>query len=230
MGKWYQYIQQLNHVSICIRIFLAVLCGGIIGMERGVKGRAAGFRTHILVCVGAALTMMTGQYIVLNISATSDPARLGAQVISGIGFLGVGTIITTKTHRVRGLTTAAGLWTSACLGTAIGIGFYEAAAVGTAVVIVAMIAFQRIDRYFYGRRSVRDYMIEMESAGYVREVMDKIRDAGYIVLQTTMEQERLESGGTVTLILTVKGEKKCPPEDFLVMIGTAAGVLYVEEL
>lgn len=230
MAKWYQYLQELNSLSICVRIFLAVVCGGIIGMERGVKGRAAGFRTHILVCVGAALTMMTGQYIVLHISASSDPARLGAQVISGIGFLGVGTIITTKTHRVRGLTTAAGLWTSACLGTSIGIGFYEAAIIGTLVVIVAMIAFQRIDRFFYGRRSVRDYMIEVEGAGYVRNVMTLVKEHGYQVLQTTMEQERLETGGTITLILTVRGDKKILPEEFLLLAGTAQGVLYVEEL
>lgn len=230
MGKWYQYLQELNHISVCVRIFLAVLCGGIIGMERGVKGRAAGFRTHILVCVGAALTMMTGQYIIIYVSAASDPARLGAQVISGIGFLGVGTIITTKTHRVRGLTTAAGLWTSACLGTAIGIGFYEAAVIGTIVVIVAMITFQRVDRYFYGRRYVRDYMLEIDGVGHVREVMSKVKDAGYQILQTTMEQEHTEYGGAVIVILTVKSSKKRPPEDFLLMIGTETGVLYAEEL
>lgn len=230
MAVWYHYLQELNHASVCVRICLAVLCGGIIGMERGVKGHAAGFRTHILVCVGASLTMMTGQYILYYVSQTSDPARIGAQVISGIGFLGVGTIITTKTHRVRGLTTAAGLWTSACLGIAIGIGFYEAAIIGTIVVAVAMIAFQKVDRYFYGRRYVREFLIEVEHVSNVKNVIRATKENGYQLLETMMEQESTERGGTVTLILTVKSEKRQSPEEFVLLIGTKKGVLIVEEL
>mgnify|MGYP001027887749 CR=1 FL=1 len=105
---------------------LTLTIGGMIGLERGSKNQSAGFRTYMLVCLGAASVMMTNQYICDHFES-GDPSRLGAQVISGIGFLGAGTIIVTKRNQVRGLTTAAGLWSSACLGLAVGIGFYEGA-------------------------------------------------------------------------------------------------------
>lgn len=116
-----EYFYDINIISISTRLLLAVLFGGIIGLERGSNRHPAGFRTHILVCVGATLAMMTNQYIT-EFFDTTDPARLGAQVITGVGFLGVGTILVTGKNRIKGLTTAAGLWASACLGLALGIG------------------------------------------------------------------------------------------------------------
>ena len=109
-------------VGICVRMFLAVLCGGIIGIEREYKHRPAGFRTHTLITIGATLTTLTSQFLVKQGLAT-DPARLGAQVIAGMGFIGAGAIIVTARRQVKGLTTAAGLWTSAIMGLAIGAGF-----------------------------------------------------------------------------------------------------------
>ena len=121
------YLRDVNLISIALRLLLSMFLGGAIGFERGRRGRAAGFRTHIIVCLGATMATMTGQYIIEIIGLAGDPARLGAQVISGIGFLGVGTILVTGKSHVRGLTTAAGLWSTATVGLAIGIGFYEAA-------------------------------------------------------------------------------------------------------
>lgn len=126
-------LHEPNIVTIVIRVLLALIIGGIIGLERESKKQAAGFRTYMLVCLGATLVMMTNQYI-CNVFEAGDPSRLGAQVISGIGFLGAGTIIVTRKSQVRGLTTAAGLWSAACIGLAIGIGFYEGAiVVGAAI-------------------------------------------------------------------------------------------------
>lgn len=224
------YLRDLNYWSICLRILLAVFCGGIIGMERGVRGKVAGFRTHILVCVGAAMTSMTGQYIILYVSPGADPARLGAQVISGIGFLGVGTIITSRTHRVRGLTTAAGLWTSACLGLAIGIGFYEAAVVGAFAVTMAMVAFQKVNRYFYSRRYVREYCIEADSLGSMKRVIVKIKEADFVILGTMLEHDRSQNGGNVTMVIMVKRKKHHSPEEFQFLVGEAEGILFVEEI
>lgn len=155
-GSVLTLLRDLNLLSILLRFVLSVICGGLIGLERGVKRQAAGFRTHILVCTGACMAMMTGQYIHLFISPGADPARLGAQVISGIGFLGVGTIVTTHSNKVRGLTTAAGLWAAACIGLALGIGFYEAALGGTLVVVLAIVVLQRIDEVFYSRVPMMD--------------------------------------------------------------------------
>ena len=110
------YLDEWNIVTITVRLILAVVCGGAIGLTRSVKRRGAGFKTHALVCLGSALVMMTGQYIYVDFGAISDIARLAAQVISGVGFLGVGTIMVTRDNHVKGLTTAAGLWTCAGIG------------------------------------------------------------------------------------------------------------------
>lgn len=105
----------------------SLVAGTLIGLDRSMKRRGAGIKTHVLVCLGSALVMMTGQFIQLNYEGTMDVARMGAQVISGVGFLGVGTIIVTGHNQVKGLTTAAGLWACACIGLAIGIGFVDGA-------------------------------------------------------------------------------------------------------
>ena len=124
MGSWEQcdavmeYLRDLNLLSITLRIILSVLIGGILGIERGTKNRPAGLRTYILVCLGSALVMMTNQYV-CTAYQTGDPVRLGAQVVSGIGFLGAGTIVLTGRTKIMGITTAAGLWAAACCGLAI---------------------------------------------------------------------------------------------------------------
>ena len=121
-------LRDVTTLSVFVRLACALICGGIIGIERSYKRRPAGFRTHILICIGAAITTLTSQYLYLNMHYFTDMARLGAQVVAGIGFIGAGTIIVTRRQRVKGLTTAAGLWTSACAGLALGIGLYEVAA------------------------------------------------------------------------------------------------------
>lgn len=122
-----QYLRDFNIVTVTLRLVLAFLFGGIIGMDRERKGRPAGMRTHILVCLGSSMTTMSGFFVVHTLGIESDPLRISAQVISGIGFLGVGTILITGRMHVKGLTTAAGLWTTASIGIALGAGFYEGA-------------------------------------------------------------------------------------------------------
>ena len=130
------YFRELNFSSVLLRLLLAMIFGGMIGLERGRKHRAAGFRTYMLVCLGATLTSILSQYLYVRLdtdwlgfaettSRQIDVSRFGAQVYSGIGFLAAGTIIVTGRQEVKGLTTAAGLWASACMGIAIGAGFYE---------------------------------------------------------------------------------------------------------
>ncbi len=116
-------IRQVTYLAIALRMFAAVILGGVLGWERGMKNRAAGLRTHMLVCAGACLVMLTNQYI-YQVFGTGDPVRMGAQVVSGIGFLGAGTIIVTRRSQIRGLTTDAGSWPSAGGGQALASGFY----------------------------------------------------------------------------------------------------------
>ena len=143
MLNFLEPLRDLSLLSVLVRLVLAVVCGGAIGIEREHKRRPAGFRTHILICLGAAMTTMTSEFLFLNMHLYTDIARLGAQVIAGIGFIGAGTIIVTKRRQVKGLTTAAGLWTCAVIGLATGAGYYEAAVVVTAAILIAAIFFSK---------------------------------------------------------------------------------------
>ena len=146
-------LREVTYLAVALRIFAAVLVGGILGLERGMKNRPAGLRTYMLVCVGACIVMLTNQYI-YQVFGSGDPVRMGAQVVSGIGFLGAGTIIVTRRNQIKGLTTAAGLWSAAGVGLALGVGFYEAALAGTVAVFFVMTLLQRMDNKLH-RRSRR---------------------------------------------------------------------------
>jgi putative Mg2+ transporter-C (MgtC) family protein len=136
------FLRNLTFWSVCLRIALSVVAGFIIGAERRNKNHAAGLRTHMLVTVGSALLMITSQFAVEYFGA-GDVMRIGAQAVSGIGFLGAGTIIISK-GKIRGLTTAAGLWATTCIGLAIGIGFYEGAIIGLAAVFFTLVVLRRL--------------------------------------------------------------------------------------
>ncbi len=138
-------LRSVTTLSVFVRLACAFICGGIIGIERSYKRRPAGFRTHILICIGAAITTLTSQYLYLNMHYFTDMARLGAQVVAGIGFIGAGTIIVTKRQNVKGLTTAAGLWTSAIIGLAFGGGFYEGGILATGFIMLAEQVFSRLE-------------------------------------------------------------------------------------
>ena len=130
-------LRSLEFWAILIRMVLACLCGAVIGLERSAKNRPAGFRTHILVCMAATVAATTGLYLFLEMHLPSDISRISGQVISGLGFIGAGTIVVTKKMSIKGLTTAAGLWATGIIGLAIGSGYYEIAVVGTALVLLA---------------------------------------------------------------------------------------------
>lgn len=144
MDKIIAMLLAFNPLSIVVRLLLALLMGGLIGMERGRHGRAAGMRTHVLVCVGACMTALVGLHL-LEINPGEDASRIAAQVISGIGFLGAGTIMIRNQSIVTGLTTAAGVWCTATIGIALGYGFYLAALIATAITIVTATLLTRLE-------------------------------------------------------------------------------------
>lgn len=146
----FPWLLQPSLITILIRTVLAVICGGAIGYDRNLRGASAGLRTHILVCTGSMLAMTVGQFAAIYYT-TVDPTRIGAQVVSGLGFLGAGSIIVTRDNHVSGLTTAAGLWASACIGLALGIGFYEGALVGAAVVYFAERILKKVSKRLENR-------------------------------------------------------------------------------
>lgn len=154
------------------RILMALIVGGIIGLERGRQGRAAGMRTHILVCLGATLTSMTGVYAFEILQFDNDPLRIAAQVISGIGFLGVGTILVKGRFQITGLTTAAGIWCAATIGIALGIGYYEGALVTFLAAVTAITIMHRLDYRITRRHSRFGIYVEITSVDKVRNTLD----------------------------------------------------------
>lgn len=152
----------VNLFSVTLRLALSRVMGGLLGMEREQKQRPAGFRTYMLVCMGSALVMLTGQYVAESMNM-DDVMRMGAQVVSGVGFLGAGTIIVTGHQQVKGLTTAAGIWASACLGLAVGIGFYSGAIVGCALILLVLKGFHFLEQRISQRSRVINVFAELES-------------------------------------------------------------------
>ncbi len=171
------YLSELNNVTVLLRVILAALIGGIIGTERGLHGRAAGMRTHMLVCLGATLTTLLGVYMWKVMGVTwADPMRIGAQVVSGVGFLGAGTIMLKKSSgKVNGLTTAAGVWTTAIIGLAIGAGFYLGAIASTVAVVLAFTVISSLEAKISGQRQRLAVYLEIENVSDVTTVMDYIK-------------------------------------------------------
>lgn len=170
--KWFDYVKDYNTISIIVRIFLAMLLGGCIGIEREKSKRPAGFRTHILVCVGSCMTALIGLFVWHEMGNMSDPLRISAQVISGIGFLGVGTILVKEHDHITGLTTAAGLWTTASIGIACGFGFYMGALIGTLVVATTSAILFKFEKR--GRKKNRriNLYLEIQGTALLNEEID----------------------------------------------------------
>ncbi len=144
MLKLFDSLRDLTPLTVVIRMLISFLCGGLIGLERSYKNRPAGIRTHMLVCIGSTIAAMTGIYLAVNRELPTDMSRLGAQVVSGLGFIGGGTILVTKSKKIKGLTTAAGLWASGIIGLAIGVGFFEGGLLAAAFVLCIEIFFTDI--------------------------------------------------------------------------------------
>lgn len=174
MKELIKTLTDLNTLSVCFRIILSVILGGLIGLERGHHGRAAGLRTHILVCLGSSMAALVGLYTVSVLGFAADPMRVGAQVVSGIGFLGVGTILVRNRNQVTGLTTAAGLWTTACVGLAIGIGFYVAAIGAFLAVVITMTIFFYLERSIKSKIITYGCYIELNDSDLVNPLYDEV--------------------------------------------------------
>ena len=203
--SFYSYISEINSVSIALRLLIAGICGGIIGLERGRRGQAAGCRTHMLVCLGSASVMMTNIFVYYNFGQTSDPTRIGAQVVSGIGFLGAGTILVTSKNQIKGLTTAAGLWASACMGLAIGIGFYELAIIGTIFILLIIGILNKLDNKIYGKSRIMEVYVELNGSDVLKKIIEYSREnlfeVKHIQVLNNKEIDKSMSGTVFTIII-----------------------------
>ena len=178
------FLNEFNGVSVFVRLILALILGALLGIERERKQRPAGLRTYTLVCLGSALAAVTNEYI-CTIYPSADPARIPAQIVSGIGFLGAGTILVTKEHQVKGLTTAAGLWCCAAVGISVGSGFYYGAIFAGILIVVSLRVFSIVDKNF---------LVEYNSKVFIRELIFYAKKSGYQILDLEITKD--SSSGT----------------------------------
>ncbi len=225
------FFYDLNLISISVRLLMAIFFGGIIGIERERKRRPAGFRTHMLVCLAAALVMMINQYINNTINPGSDPARLGAQVISGIGFLGAGTIIVTGNRQVKGLTTAAGLWASACMGLAIGIGFYEGAILSCIFIILVITLLNKLNTKINATSRHLDLYIEFARSHDYGAFIERLREKEIHVSDIEVSKAKTADGERILIVIAALDcKKKQPHSEIVSMVASLDGVRTVEEI
>lgn len=231
MLECFDMVREMSFAAITVRLVLAVICGGAIGMEREYKRRPAGFRTHILICLGAAVTTLTSQYLYVKLNQYTDVARLGAQVVAGIGFIGAGTIIVTNRQRVKGLTTAAGLWTSAIIGLVCGAGFVECAVFATVMVLFAELALVKIEYRFAGAKKDINLYIEYTKSECIEEIIRVIREGNIKIDGLEITRMAGESEGYhyhAVMTLTLKSRQKT--SDVIEKLMPIKEIITVEEL
>ena len=223
-------LRDISMLSITVRMLLSVVCGGLIGLERAYKRRPAGFRTHILICLGASITTMTSQFLYLEMHYFTDMARLGAQVIAGIGFIGAGTIIVTRQQRVKGLTTAAGLWAAAIIGLAIGGGFYEGGLCGTVIVLLAELYFSELEYRILDHTPEINLYMEYRD----KECLDRVLYLFRISRLKLQNMEITRATGSdkhnACAIFSLRLNKNCSIKELLERVKLIEGVVSVEEL
>lgn len=216
------YLSEMSVVTVILRLFLSTILGGIIGFERGKHGRAAGFRTHIILCVGAALTALVGVYCYEELGFTSDPMRIPAQVVSGIGFLGAGAIILKNKMTITGLTTAAGMWTTAVIGIATGAGFYTGAITGAILLFCTTTFFTMFEK---ARKSIVNIYVEINDAKKTNSVIDDLYRVCDGISDIQIHSPKAKISGAVALVVVIDTDHS-NASDILHKIQTVDGVIF----
>lgn len=223
-------LREVTYLAVILRIVVAAFLGGFMGLERGLKNRAAGLRTYMLVCVGACLIMLTNQFVFQADGRVGDPVRMGAQVISGIGFLGAGTIIVTRRSQVKGLTTAAGLWAAAGVGLALGIGFYEAAIAGFITVLMVMTLMQYMDNRMRNKTKSFEIYVELNNQSTLGDLLRQIREMDIEIRDVQKQTSADVEGNIRAYTATLETKKRTAHQIVLERIIAIEGVIYAETL
>ncbi len=229
MLAFFDPLRDFSMASVCIRMVLAFVCGGIVGLEREYKRRPAGFRTHILICIGAAMTTLTSQYLFLVMHLYTDMARLGAQVVAGIGFIGAGTIIVTRHQRVKGLTTAAGLWASAIVGLALGAGFYEGGLMTTVLIFLAEAVLSRLEYRIFRRSPEVNLIMEYQEKRNLDTVLQLYQEWKVKVLGMEITRSAGDDKKNACALFYLRLNKNCTADSLLDRMHRIEGILSVEE-
>lgn len=221
--------REINLLEICLRIGLAMILGGLIGIDRSLKNRPAGLRTHLLVSVGSCLIMVMNQYI-YQVFGTGDPTRMGAQVVSGIGFLGAGTIIISHDRKITGLTTAASLWACAAVGLALGIGFYEGALIGFGAIFVSVILLMKFDGKLEGLQKSIEIYVELYDTYSLKDFLYSMYDEGYSVHHVQIDDRNQKNNHITVFLATIQSDKTILKEDMNIILEKSKEVALFEIL
>ena len=216
--------------ALCLRMVLAFLCGGLVGLEREYKRRPAGFRTHILICMGAAMTTLTSQYLYLEMNYQTDMARLGAQVVAGIGFIGAGTIIVTRRQRIKGLTTAAGLWATAIIGLALGAGFYEGGLLATLMILTVELVLSKVGYRMLEHTPELNLYIEYKDRTCLERVIQELQSREVRVLSMEVMRATSSERHSASAIFLLRLQKGALVSEVLYAVNGIEGVFTAEEL
>ena len=221
-------LYEFNDVTALIRLLIALVASGILGMERTRKLRPAGMRTYMLVCIGSCSTMLAGIYLYEMFGPGFDPARMAAQVISGIGFIGAGTIMVAPHQKVRGLTTAAGLWAVACLGINIGVGNYVIALGVFVSMLITMLVADKLEVIFFRHLRRVHVTILMQSLEIVPFIRDTMKTLDISLSNLEFAQAIENKGVSMTCYLRLK--RRIHHKTAIDLLESVTGVLYVEML
>ena len=226
---WVEYIESFNEVSLVLRLVLATVFGGVIGLEREAKRHSAGFRTFTLVCLGSALATVANLYL-WEITGATDTARISAGVVSGVGFLGVGTIIVTRKNLVRGLTTAAGLWVTATLGIALGAGMIVIGTLSFVLIMLTMSVLPYFSRRISEHTSVISLYVEIEKEYDTSCLISYARGKGYRIISMEKKKEEISNECDMTVYIELDLGGKMPHSELMKDISMVQGVHYIEEI
>lgn len=229
MNAWLERVglMEFNTLSVTVRLLLAVVCGFALGIERTRKRRPAGLRTYMLVCLGAAVTILTSQFLA-QYYADQDVSRMSAQVICGIGFLGAGTIMVTRYYRVKGLTTAAGLWCAACLGTAIGAGFYLGSLAVCLIMIVIMLFADRFETVYTRKLRHLNLYIILEDVSKLRVFLRSLKESE--IALSDVETAKADGGQGIGLFCQLRFPPNMSEAEAMQFVEDSDGVLFAEQI
>jgi|UPI0004887F6D putative Mg2+ transporter-C (MgtC) family protein len=223
------YVEDFNTVSIVLRLVLATIFGGIIGIEREARRHSAGFRTFTLVCIGSALCTIVNIYL-FNITGNTDVARLPAGVVNGIGFLGAGSIVVTGIKNVRGLTTAAGLWATAAIGIALGSGMILVSSLSFILIMGTISIMRRLSDYVVSKSSVFSVYIEFLAEDDFDRFLQFIKDNNIRIVTIERRKELISKKCDVGITAELDLRKRRSHAEILRELANIEGLHYCEEV
>mgnify|MGYP000675893301 CR=1 FL=1 len=227
-------ITVFTELEFFFRILIAGICGGLIGYERNNRLKEAGIRTHLIVALAAALIMVVSKYGFSDVTTLKgvalDPSRIAAQIVTGVGFLGAGTILVTKSHEIKGLTTAAGLWAVSIIGTAIGAGFYTGGTVCYAFILLAMNVLRLVDVRIQSRQKTATVYFELRSKLSIGQLVRLAREKDCTLSELELYADSGYGDNLVCGTFTLWAEGRTSLDDILRELSAVEGVIYLTRI